>query len=179
MAKVAVFGGEGMGGADSRCLRWWQLAPQTLARLSEMSDDFLHPWPGMLLYKTSDSLTLSKFYSAIIGRALPLVPKYGFTRTCLAVASAATPGEAPLSDIALTALFGEESGARSILINAWLDRGLQGIRKPSAELIDPASPSQLHATLKNTLTRRLDYNKPVISLLPEARIQNVGNDDER
>ncbi|KAJ3496015.1 hypothetical protein NLJ89_g10541 [Agrocybe chaxingu] len=85
--------------------------------------------------------------------ALPLVQTHGFTREALARSVLSLPpSEAhsePLSDTAVSALFGHGDAARRTLIDAWLKDG----RSP---------------TLREVLRARLEYNEPVVSLLPEA-----------
>ncbi|KAJ6623983.1 hypothetical protein B0H10DRAFT_2008071 [Mycena sp. CBHHK59/15] len=92
--------------------------------------------------------------------ALPLVSEHGFTRTALArsVLSLPTPHTEPLSDNAVSALFGRGDLARKTLINAWLDEGVSSMR---AEAGAPMS-------IKQALHARLAYNEPVLAHLPEA-----------
>lgn len=90
--------------------------------------------------------------------ATPLVQRYGFTRTALAhsVLALPEPHAEPLSDSAVTALFGQGDAARRTLINAWLDEGRAHMRTAPI------------GGVKHALLARLEYNVPVLSHLPEA-----------
>ncbi len=90
--------------------------------------------------------------------ATPLVQQHGFTRTALAhsVLSLSEPHAEPLSDSAVTALFGQGDAARRTLINAWLNEGRAHMRAVPAD------------GLKRALLARLEYNVPVLGHLPEV-----------
>jgi ubiquinone biosynthesis protein COQ9 len=90
--------------------------------------------------------------------ATPLVQHHGFTRTALArsVLALPEPHAEPLSDSAVTALFGQGDAARRTLINAWLDEGRAHMRAVPADGV------------KRALLARLEYNVPVLSYLPEV-----------
>ncbi|KAK2460273.1 hypothetical protein APHAL10511_007662 [Amanita phalloides] len=98
--------------------------------------------------------------SQLLRCALFLVKDHGFTRQALArsVLSHSTQSQhkEPLTDEAVTALFGEGDEARRTLIRAWLDEGLNSMR---------ASPQ---TTLPQVLHARLAYNEPALSHIPEA-----------
>ncbi|CAL1716998.1 unnamed protein product [Somion occarium] len=89
---------------------------------------------------------------------LPLVRSHGFTRHALAqsVLALPAPHPEPLSDTAVSALFGEGDEARRTLIEAWLDEGRKQMRH---------APSR---SIKDVLAARLRYNESVVDLLPEA-----------
>ncbi|KAJ7096507.1 hypothetical protein B0H15DRAFT_825490 [Mycena belliarum] len=91
--------------------------------------------------------------------ALPLIQEHGFTRAALARSVLHLPPPqahaAPLSDTAVSALFGNGDFARKTLIGAWLDGGLESMQGSSA-------------SLKEALHARLAYNEPVLAHLPEA-----------
>ncbi|KAJ7126783.1 hypothetical protein C8R44DRAFT_779557 [Mycena epipterygia] len=92
--------------------------------------------------------------------ALPLISEHGFTRAALArsVLHLPVPHAEPLSDSAVSALFGTGDRARKTLIHAWLDGGLENMGQHAAA---PTSVAQaLHA--------RLAYNEPALTHLPEA-----------
>ena len=98
----------------------------------------------------------------------------------------------PLSDTAVSALFGEGDEARRTLINAWLQDGLrymgtvQGVERPTIIVedekeefdtaqsqypqIDAAqqATSGIRASIKDVLHARLKYNEPALSYLPEV-----------
>lgn len=99
--------------------------------------------------------------SAILKRAFPLIPTHGFTRTCIAEASA-------LSDTAITALFGRDEEAERVLVDAWLKEGVQSIGSGGEPPTSTPPPAALHAELKDSLGRRLKYNEPVLKHLPDA-----------
>ena len=90
--------------------------------------------------------------------AIPLVQHHGFTRTALAhsVLALPEPHPEPLSDSAVTALFGQGDAARRTLINAWLDEGRAHMRAVPVDGV------------KRALLARLEYNVPVLSYLPEV-----------
>ncbi|KAJ6507930.1 hypothetical protein C8R47DRAFT_1100031 [Mycena vitilis] len=90
--------------------------------------------------------------------ALPLISEHGFTRAALArsVLHLPVPHPEPLSDTAVSALFGRGDLARKTLFNAWLDGGVESMQ------FSPA-PS-----IKQILHARLVYNEPVLPHLPEA-----------
>ncbi|KAG7451298.1 uncharacterized protein BT62DRAFT_984469 [Guyanagaster necrorhizus] len=92
--------------------------------------------------------------------ATNLVNTHGFTRKALAESVLSLPpGQAhpePLSDTAVSALFGIGDDARRTLIHAWLDQGVRHMG---------TVPSP---TLKSVLHARLRYNEPMLQHLPEA-----------
>ncbi|KAF9041075.1 hypothetical protein BDZ89DRAFT_1100113 [Hymenopellis radicata] len=92
--------------------------------------------------------------------ATGLVSTHGFTRQALAQSVLALPTDTahpePLSNTAVSALFGNGDDARRTLINAWLDEGL-------ADMGTIPSP-----TLRNVLHARLRYNEPAVPHLSEA-----------
>ena len=92
--------------------------------------------------------------------ATPLVQHHGFTRTALAhsVLALPEPHAEPLSDSAVTALFGKGDAARRTLIDAWLDEGREHMRTVPVP-VDGA---------KRALLARLEYNVPVLRHLPEV-----------
>ncbi|TBU33418.1 hypothetical protein BD311DRAFT_684781 [Dichomitus squalens] len=92
--------------------------------------------------------------------AVPLVKQYGFTREALArsVLHLPAPHEQPLSEAAVTSLFGGGDDARRTLINGWLDIA-------RAEMKASSSPT---SSLRDVLANRLRANEPVLPLLPEA-----------
>jgi len=111
--------------------------------------------------------------------ALPLVRTHGFTRETLARSVLALPpGEAhpePLSDTAVSALFGKGDNARRTLIDAWMKDGLRhlgtvpGVQRSTHIAIDDAARQTKKATLRDVLRARLEYNEPVLPHLPEVR----------
>ncbi|KAG9224553.1 hypothetical protein PLEOSDRAFT_1107273 [Pleurotus ostreatus PC15] len=103
--------------------------------------------------------------------ALPLIPTHGFTRAALAESVLALPASsqhtAPLSDTAVSALFGEGDDARRTLINAWLAEGISQMGKTpsSAPPLGQASP---RPSIRDILHQRLRYNEQALQYLPEA-----------
>ena len=94
---------------------------------------------------------------------MPLVKEYGFTREALArsVLHLPKPHEQPLSEAAVTSLFGSGDDARRTLIDGWLDLA-------RAEMKATSSPS---TSLRDVLANRLRVNEPVLPLLPEVSSQ--------
>ncbi|KAI0325457.1 hypothetical protein GY45DRAFT_1330267 [Cubamyces sp. BRFM 1775] len=94
--------------------------------------------------------------------AVPLVKTHGFTREALARAalSLPTPHEQPLSEPAVSALFGDGDDARRTLINGWLDY--------AREQMKAAPSSSSSVSLRDVLAHRLRFNEPVLHYLPEA-----------
>ena len=104
--------------------------------------------------------------SQLLRSAVPLVKDYGFTREALA-RSVLTPNQPslkahdePLSDEAVSALFGQGDDARRTLIRAWLDEGLNAMRKQTDHSVQP--------TLRQALHARLAYNEPALVHIPEV-----------
>lgn len=89
--------------------------------------------------------------------AVPLVKQHGFTREALSlsVLSLPTPHKEPLSDAAVSSLFGQGDDARRSLIVAWQDE---------------ARAQMQGATMREILKNRLESNEPVLSYLPEVRL---------
>lgn len=105
--------------------------------------------------------------SRLLKLALPLVKTHGFTREALARSVLELPvGEAhsePLSDTAVSSLFGEGENARRTLVDAWLVEGVRHMQ--TAE--EPSSSTR--PSLRDVLKTRLQYNEPVLQHLPEVR----------
>ena len=107
---------------------------------------------------------------ALLKLALPLVKNHGFTRSALSLAAMQPPSgnhTAPLSDMAVDALFGEGDEARRTLIRAWLDDARVSLRaaysQGGATTSTPQTPS-----LENVLKTRLNKNEDVLEHLPEV-----------
>jgi len=96
--------------------------------------------------------------SALLKLALPLVKTHGFSREALSrsVLSLPEPHAEPLSDTAVSALFGAGDEARRTLVNAWLDDSRSQMK---------SAPTPV---LKEVLGFRLRCNEPVLPYLPEA-----------
>ncbi|KAI0648971.1 hypothetical protein C8Q79DRAFT_484405 [Trametes meyenii] len=96
--------------------------------------------------------------------AVPLVRTHGFTREALArsVLSLPTPHEQPLSDAAVSSLFGQGDDARRTLIEGWLDEAREQMRTVSVPVI------QGTVSVRDILEIRLKVNEPVLQYLPEA-----------
>lgn len=91
--------------------------------------------------------------------AVPLVKQHGFTREALSlcVFSLPTPHNEPLSDVAISTLFGEGDDARRSLITAWQDDAREQMKTWESV-----------PTMKEVLKKRLECNEPVLSYLPEV-----------
>ncbi|KAH9949992.1 hypothetical protein B0H21DRAFT_819687 [Amylocystis lapponica] len=98
---------------------------------------------------------------ALLKLAIPLVDSYGFTRDALSrsVLALPTPHPEPLSDTAVSALFGSGDDARRTLLGAWLRDARAGMR---------AAPSP---RTQDVLRTRLARNERVLRYLPEVRIR--------
>ncbi|KAF9563204.1 hypothetical protein CPC08DRAFT_706133 [Agrocybe pediades] len=114
----------------------------------------------------------------LLKAALPLVRTHGFTRETLARSVLALPpGEAhaePLSDTAISSLFGKGDNARRTLIDAWMKEGLRhmgsvpGVQRSNHTVVLDEVRQAQKATLRDVLRVRLQYNEPVLPHLPEA-----------
>ena len=111
----------------------------------------------------------------LLKNALQYVPAYGFTRRSLALASqtSQTPDAEPLSETAISALFGRGDNARKTLIWAWLDQGKESMG-PSLTNVNVNPDVSGHApkkiTVREALRARLEWNTPVLQYLPEVCI---------
>jgi hypothetical protein len=105
----------------------------------------------------SKSTTMSSS-TRLLQFAVPLVKTHGFTRKTLSlsVLSLQTPHAEPLSDTAVSSLWGQGDDARRTLITAWQDDARQQMK-----IIQ--SP-----TMRGVLRKRLELNEPVLSYLPEV-----------
>ncbi|KAF4596217.1 hypothetical protein EYR40_008099 [Pleurotus pulmonarius] len=107
----------------------------------------------------------------LLKTALSLIPTHGFTRAALAESVLALPASsqhtAPLSDTAVSALFGEGDNARRTLINAWLAEGISqmGNTPRSARQLEQSSP---RPSIGDILHQRLRYNEQALQYLPGA-----------
>jgi len=116
--------------------------------------------------------TSASLRSQLLCSALPLVKTYGFTREALARSVLDLHHhKEPLSDRALSSLFGHGDDARRTLIQAWLDEGTRSIRE-MGERHQEQQPQQGHnatsLTLSQVLHARLTYNEPVLPYIPQA-----------
>jgi ubiquinone biosynthesis protein COQ9 len=96
-----------------------------------------------------------------------LIPTYGFSRQTLAVAALhlPRPHSEPLSDGAITALFGAGNEARKNLAWAWLEEGRRRMKGPE----DATENTQRMAIpIEVSLRRRLQWNVPLLDKLPEV-----------
>lgn len=93
--------------------------------------------------------------------AVPLVKQHGFTREALSlcVLSLPTPHKEPLSDAAVSTLFGQGENARRSLISAWLDEAREKMKTWESV-----------PTVKEVLKKRLECNESVLSYLPEVSL---------
>ncbi|TDL25540.1 hypothetical protein BD410DRAFT_765041 [Rickenella mellea] len=96
--------------------------------------------------------------SRLLQLAIPLVKEHGFTRKTLSlsVLSLPSPHQHPLSDTAISAIFGRGDEARKALFKAWLEQGRR-------EMLHSENKS-----LAPVLKSRLSWNEPVLRYLPEA-----------
>lgn len=89
---------------------------------------------------------------------------HGFTREALSLSVLALPSQEahtqPLSDAAVSALFGNGDAARKTLINAWLDDAIESMKTPLS--------SGSKVSVRDALQARLQHNGPVLPYLPEV-----------
>ncbi|KAF9036283.1 hypothetical protein BJ165DRAFT_1533127 [Panaeolus papilionaceus] len=114
----------------------------------------------------------------LLRTAVTLVHTHGFTREALAHSVMALPPKeahtGPLTDTAVSALFGKGDEARLTLIDAWLKEGLSqmarvpGVTRPLEPRTQEPNSAIKRATIKDVLQARLEYNKPALKFLPEA-----------
>jgi ubiquinone biosynthesis protein COQ9 len=92
--------------------------------------------------------------------ALPLVRVHGFTRKTLSlsVLSLPTPHREPLSDSAVSSLFGNDDDARRTLVNYWLNDARLLMRRESIQ----------STSINSVLKKRLERNEEVLEYLPEV-----------
>jgi ubiquinone biosynthesis protein COQ9 len=119
--------------------------------------------------------------SRLLKLALPLVKTHGFTRETLSRSVLSLPANEvhtePLSDTAVSALFGHGDDARRTLIKAWLGDGLRhmgsipGVERSATPLL-ALEPSRTgtgkKASVRDVLRARLEYNEPALPYLSEA-----------
>lgn len=101
--------------------------------------------------------------------ALPLVRKHGFTRDALALSVLHLPPpethSSPLSDAAVSSLFGQGSKAEHSLINYFFDEGMERMRSKAQAV---AESQERTPSVKELLEERLKYNEPVLGHLSDA-----------
>jgi ubiquinone biosynthesis protein COQ9 len=99
---------------------------------------------------------------AILRRALAQIPTHGFTRR--AIAHSIPDNGPPLSETAISALFGPGDAAQRTLIRAWLDGGRMhmGAATPSA------SSNSDTPSMGDVLLKRLEWNEPVLPYLKDV-----------
>lgn len=121
----------------------------------------------------SNSLSLlTHIYSArLLQLSLPLVKTYGFSRETLArsalcLDSSDRAHAEPLSDTAVSALFGPGDEARRTLIEAWLKEGLRSMENPAQR------NGEVSTRMRDALRARLEYNEPVLGHLSEVFLIN-------
>lgn len=135
----------------------------------------LRSWvPGKPTQQTP-ILYLLRCSARLLQLSLPLVETYGFSREalarsvlCLGTDSGQSPNPtpaekthaAPLSDTAVSALFGSGDKARRTLVEGWLEEGLRRMVSRSSESV----------SVRDALRARLEYNEPVLGHLPEVRL---------
>jgi ubiquinone biosynthesis protein COQ9 len=107
--------------------------------------------------------------SALLRHAFPLVRTHGFTRHAISLAALSLPNHTePLSETAVSALFGPGDEARKSLIQAWLDEGIDTMRRPHGE--EGGEKHRGSLSVRDALKHRLEWNEPVLDHLPEVRL---------
>ena len=125
--------------------------------------------------------SLSFSCSRLLKLALPLVRTHGFTREALSRSVLSLPANEvhtePLSDTAVSALFGHGDDARRTLIEAWLVDGLRhmssipGVEGPATTLLNSEISrtwTEKKGSVRDVLRARLEYNEPALPYLPEV-----------
>jgi len=101
--------------------------------------------------------------------ALGLVETHGFTRDALANSVLRLPHpethSVPLSDVAISSLFGQGETPEHALINLFFDDGLEQMKNRAQML---SESEQRVPTIKELLEERLKFNEPVLDHLPDA-----------
>jgi len=109
--------------------------------------------------------------SRLLKLSLPLVKTHGFTRETLSRSVLSLPASEqhtqPLSDSAITALFGRGDLARRTLIDAWLEDGLTHMSSESTGASGSVEAAG-GVTMRDVLRTRLQYNEPVLAHLPDV-----------
>lgn len=115
------------------------------------------------------SLLTSGFSTRLLRLTLPLVRTHGFTRDALALSVLHLPPpethSTPLSDAAVSALFGQGVKAEHSLINFFFDEGIEHMRSRAQAL---SISQERTPTIKEVLEQRLKFNEPVLDHLSEA-----------
>ena len=113
-----------------------------------------------ILLSNLNIFTSQNCRAQLLKLSVPLVKHHGFSRTALARSALdlPEPHAEPLSDSAVTTLFGEGDTARRTLIGAWLDEGRAHMRSVPVDGV------------KGALLARLEYNAPVLGFLPEVSL---------
>lgn len=101
--------------------------------------------------------------------ALGLVETHGFTRDALAYSVLRLPHpethSTPLSDAAISSLFGQGTKPEHTLINLFFDDGLEHMKNRAQVL---SESEQRVPTVQELLKERLKFNEPVLDHLPDA-----------
>jgi ubiquinone biosynthesis protein COQ9 len=89
------------------------------------------------------------------------VPTHGFTRNALSLSVLSLPQrhEAPLSETAVSALFGDGDDARRTLVRFWLDDAVRRMKEGT---------EGKRVTISEVLKARLKANEDVLAHLPEV-----------
>ena len=105
--------------------------------------------------------------NALLRHAIPLVRTHGFTRQALSFAALSLPNHTePLSEMAVSALFGPGDEARKTLIQAWLEEGINRMGWRNGD--DDGGQAKGSVPIREALKDRLKWNEPVLDQLPEV-----------
>lgn len=106
---------------------------------------------------------------AILRRAFAHIPNHGFTRRAIALSVPASG--TPLSETAISALFGAGDNADRTLIRAWLEEGRPQMNPAASQNGESSSSagSMPSPTMEEVLLRRLKWNEPVLHHLKDVR----------
>lgn len=105
---------------------------------------------------------------SILRRAFLNIPTHGFTRNAIALASISEKSPRPLSETAISALFGAGDEANRTLIRAWMQEGRTQMNSSSLPASNPSGSPRV-STMEQVLLRRLQWNEPVLEHLKDVR----------
>jgi len=107
-------------------------------------------------------------HNALLRHAIPLVRTHGFKRQALSFAALSLPNHTePLSDTAVSALFGPGDEACKTLIQAWLEEGLDRMGRKDGD--EGGEKPRGIISIQDALKDRLKWNEPVLDHLPRVR----------
>lgn len=111
---------------------------------------------------------------ALLHHAFPLIPTHGFSREAISLAALRLPAPhnctEPLSNTAISALFGKGDEARKTLIRAWLEEGRADMGRGEDIKASGVEGKGETTRMVDILEKRLKWNVPVLGYLKEVRL---------